>query len=65
VEEEEKGPDSRDVDRVLGELVALGGRWALFKRFVWGRIAVSLSSANEDETDSLRTTKRTKLPPLD
>ena len=41
VEEAEKGPDSRDVDRVLGELVALGGRWALFKRFVWGRIAVS------------------------
>lgn len=42
VEEEEKGPDSRDVDRVLGELVALGGRWALFKRFVWGRLVVSL-----------------------
>lgn len=50
VEEEEKGPDSRDVDRVLGELVALGGRWALFKRFVWGRIAVSPSSADLDET---------------
>ena len=44
VEEEEKGPDSRDVDRVLGELVALGGRWALFKRFVWGRLVVSFPS---------------------
>lgn len=39
--EEDPGPDSRDVDRILGELVALGGRWALFRRFVWGRIAVS------------------------
>lgn len=53
VEEEEKGPDSRDVDRVLGELVALGGRWALFKRFVWGRIAVSaLSCIQTGEADS-------------
>ncbi|WWD17778.1 hypothetical protein CI109_102219 [Kwoniella shandongensis] len=39
MEEEATGPDPRDVDRVLGELVALGGRWALFRRFVWSRIA--------------------------
>lgn len=39
-EEIDIGPDSRDVDKVLGELVALGGRWALFRRFVWGRIMV-------------------------
>ncbi|WVQ85236.1 hypothetical protein IAT38_007401 [Cryptococcus sp. DSM 104549] len=38
-EEEPAGPDPRDVDKVLGELVALGGRWALFRRFVWSRIA--------------------------
>jgi hypothetical protein len=38
--EEPQGPDPRDVDRVLGELVALGGRWALFRRFVYGRISV-------------------------
>lgn len=36
--EEEPGPDARDVDKVLGELVALGGRWALFRRFVYGRL---------------------------
>ena len=41
VEEEQFGPDPRDVDKVLGELVALGGRWALFRRFVWGRMTVS------------------------
>ena len=45
--EEDPGPDSRDVDRILGELVALGGRWALFRRFVWGRIAVSGDSTEE------------------
>lgn len=40
-EEEPNGPDPKDVDKVLGELVALGGRWALFRRFVNGRLAVS------------------------
>lgn len=44
VDEEEKGPDPRDVDKVLGELVALGGRWALFRRFVADRLTVSLAS---------------------
>ncbi|WVQ77082.1 hypothetical protein IAR50_006765 [Cryptococcus sp. DSM 104548] len=38
-EETESGPDPRDVDKVLGELVALGGRWALFRKFIWSRIA--------------------------
>lgn len=42
-EHEQEGPDPRDVDKVLGELVALGGRWALFRRFIWSRIAVSTS----------------------
>lgn len=36
--EEDLGPDPRDVDRVLGELVALGGRWALFRRFIHSRL---------------------------
>ncbi|WWC86365.1 uncharacterized protein L201_001241 [Kwoniella dendrophila CBS 6074] len=49
VEEEESGPDPRDVDRVLGELVALGGRWALFRRFVWSRIA---DEENDDDANS-------------
>ncbi|ADV25550.1 Intra-Golgi transport-related protein, putative [Cryptococcus gattii WM276] len=45
-EHEQEGPDPRDVDKVLGELVALGGRWALFRRFIWSRIA------DEDEDGS-------------
>lgn len=44
VEEEEPGPDPRDVDRALGELVALGGRWGLFRKFVYGRLVVYLPS---------------------
>jgi hypothetical protein len=61
IEEEPQGPDPRDVDRVLGELVALGGRWALFRRFVYGRISVGpaitrqtsrlLTLDKEDEED--------------
>lgn len=38
-EDEPSGPDSRDVDQVLGELVALSGRWALFRRFVMSRLS--------------------------
>jgi hypothetical protein len=46
--EEDLGPDPRDVDRVLGELVALGGRWALFRRFVHSRLAEDSESENGD-----------------
>ncbi|WRT64259.1 uncharacterized protein IL334_001190 [Kwoniella shivajii] len=54
MEEEDEGPDPRDVDKVLGELVALGGRWALFRRFVWSRIADTGEDINEmsDELQS-------------
>lgn len=38
IPEEDTGPDARDVDRILGELVALGGRWALFRRFIFARL---------------------------
>jgi conserved oligomeric Golgi complex subunit 4 len=41
VSEEREGPDPRDVDRVLGEMVALSGRWALYRRFVSNRLTVS------------------------
>ena len=33
---------------MLGELVALGGRWALFKKFVHGRLVVSSSLENPE-----------------
>jgi hypothetical protein len=41
ISEEREGPDPRDVDRVLGEMVALSGRWALYRRFVSNRLSVS------------------------
>lgn len=47
VPEEETGPDPRDVDRVLGELVALSGRWALFRRFVHSRLMEEDEEGNE------------------
>lgn len=60
VPEEDVGPDPRDVDRILGELVALGGRWALFRRFVHSRLMVSLcvdtsADSQDDEEDKAST----------
>lgn len=49
VPDEETGPDPRDVDRVLGELVALSGRWTLFRRFVHSRLI-----DDDDEAESLK-----------
>lgn len=51
-QEEDAGPDPRDVDRVLGELVALGGRWALFRRFVAARLAEDEEGEEEQDTSS-------------
>lgn len=50
-EAEPEGPDLRDVDRALGEMVALSGRWALYRRFVWNRL-VDEDEAEEAEEDA-------------
>ena len=34
--------DGRDVDQVLGELVALSNRWALFRRFIAERVGITV-----------------------
>lgn len=45
------GPDPRDVDRVLGEMIALSGRWALYRRFVWNRLVEGESDEEGEEED--------------
>ncbi|CAE6480586.1 unnamed protein product [Rhizoctonia solani] len=35
---EDSGPDPREIDRVLGELATMAGRWALFRRFLVDRL---------------------------
>ena len=40
--EEEGGPDAREVDKLLGELTAMAGRWGLYRRFLWSRLRVGL-----------------------
>lgn len=45
---EPEGPDLRDVDRALGEMVALSGRWALYRRFVWNRL---VDEGDEDDAE--------------
>lgn len=42
LEEEKTGPDPRDVDKIVGEMITLSGRWALYRRFVWNRLNVSI-----------------------
>lgn len=54
IPEEDTGPDARDVDRILGELVALGGRWALFRRFIFARLR---EDAEPDATTASDQTK--------
>lgn len=39
--EEEGGPDAREVDKLVGELTAMAGRWGLYRRFLWSRLRVS------------------------
>ncbi|WVR05978.1 hypothetical protein IAU60_003006 [Kwoniella sp. DSM 27419] len=55
VQEEPAGPDPRDVDKVLGELVALGGRWAMFRRFVYSRVDTAPEEDVEDAIDGSST----------
>ncbi|KAF8733396.1 COG4Hypothetical protein, partial [Rhizoctonia solani] len=35
---DDSGPDPREIDRVLGELATMAGRWALFRRFLVDRL---------------------------
>lgn len=42
--EEDTGPDPREIDKVLGELTGMAGRWGLYRRFLWGRLRVSLKT---------------------
>lgn len=38
--EDEGGPDAREVDKLVGELSAMAGRWGLYRRFLWSRLRV-------------------------
>ncbi|CAE7161050.1 unnamed protein product, partial [Rhizoctonia solani] len=46
---DDSGPDPREIDRVLGELATMAGRWALFRRFLVDRL-------EDDMTPSAPTT---------
>jgi hypothetical protein len=55
LEEEKTGPDPRDVDKIVGEMITLSGRWALYRRFVWNRLNVSIQG-NEAALELLKVT---------
>jgi hypothetical protein len=38
---DDSAPDPREIDRVLGELATMAGRWALFRRFLVDRLEAS------------------------
>lgn len=38
--EDDLGPDPREVDKLVGELTAMAGRWGLYRRFLWSRLRV-------------------------
>ncbi|QRV99764.1 COG4 transport domain-containing protein [Ceratobasidium sp. AG-Ba] len=40
---DDSSPDPREIDRVLGELATMSGRWALFRRFIVNRIEDDLT----------------------
>jgi hypothetical protein len=43
--EEDNGPDLKEVDKLLGELTGMAGRWSLYRRFLWARLQVSCLSS--------------------
>ncbi|CCM06080.1 uncharacterized protein FIBRA_08327 [Fibroporia radiculosa] len=51
VGEEEDPVDPRDIDRVLTEAAGMGGRWSLFRRFMYDRLKEEFSDSEDDEED--------------
>ncbi|KAG9095620.1 hypothetical protein FS749_010115, partial [Ceratobasidium sp. UAMH 11750] len=54
---DDSAPDPREIDRVLGELATMAGRWALFRRFLVDR-------PEDDLTPSAPPTPETPAAPL-
>ncbi|KAG9127403.1 hypothetical protein FRC07_014213 [Ceratobasidium sp. 392] len=54
---DDSAPDPREIDRALGELATMAGRWALFRRFLVDRL-------EDDLTPSAPPTPETPAAPL-
>jgi hypothetical protein len=62
---DDEDPDPREVDRVLTEVAGMAGRWALFRKFLFERLAEDAAGSAPPTPASETAPEGAKVPPED